>query len=423
MENRNRSSSGRIASALANTIRGAAGGGLTGAAAGAAVSFMPEVIKAVIVIICVLLLLPVIVMAALPNILFGYSSAGAEDIVSLTGQAQTIDAAYREVENYSQVEIDRLIEEIKASYTNENIAAFDKVDTATDIGNTNIYWLIAITSVAYRQDLYSMSPETIRDMVAGKLTFSSFVLEETTGEGESAVTLRTLKVDIKDLNPEGLMRKLNFTKEEEAWARLLYSTLTEEQSVSMSDSDGEGYYNTDYGNIVFTDMSTLAVYFNQTDSRWGNEKYGKSDTIGTHGCGPTALAIAVSTLTDRYVDPLEMSDWAAENGYCCEGSGSYHTLMKTGAEQWGVCVTPIGCDAKKLTDALKDGKIVVAIMSKGHFTSSGHFIVLRGITADGKILVADPASIKRSEQEWPLGIITNEARRSAAAGGPFWVME
>jgi len=61
-------------------------------------------------------------------------------------------------------------------------------------------------------------------------------------------------------------------------------------------------------------------------------------------------------------------------------------------------------------------------MSRGHFTTSGHFIVLRGITADGKILVADPASRNRSEQEWDFNIILNEARRGAGAGGPFWIV-
>lgn len=61
-------------------------------------------------------------------------------------------------------------------------------------------------------------------------------------------------------------------------------------------------------------------------------------------------------------------------------------------------------------------------MGKGHFTSSGHFIVLRGITEEGKILVADPISIKRSEQEWDLSIILNEARKGADAGGPFWII-
>ena len=55
------------------------------------------------------------------------------------------------------------------------------------------------------------------------------------------------------------------------------------------------------------------------------------------------------------------------------------------------------------------------------FTSSGHFIVLRGVK-DEKILVADPASRTRSEQSWELSIILNEASKAAGSGGPFWIM-
>ena len=57
-----------------------------------------------------------------------------------------------------------------------------------------------------------------------------------------------------------------------------------------------------------------------------------------------------------------------------------------------------------VVDALASGKLIVALMSKGHFTSSGHFMVLRGVTSEGKILVADPASKKRSEQEWDISV-------------------
>ena len=95
--------------------------------------------------------------------------------------------------------------------------------------------------------------------------------------------------------------------------------------------------------------------------------------------------------------------------------------MVDGAEHYGLTVEGIGKDAEKLVEALKDGKLVIAIMSRGRFTSSGHFVLLRGITSDGKILVADPASYKRSNQEWKLSIITNEANRGAGSGGPFWV--
>ena len=92
------------------------------------------------------------------------------------------------------------------------------------------------------------------------------------------------------------------------------------------------------------------------------------------------------------------------------------------AKAWGLNVE--GCTAsepQRILDALSNGKLVVAIMTKGHFTSGGHFIVLRGVQ-DGQILVADPASYRRSEKLWDLSIILNEASKRAGAGGPFWLI-
>lgn len=186
-------------------------------------------------------------------------------------------------------------------------------------------------------------------------------------------------------------------------------------------TDGDGYYNTDYGDVTFEHQDTPVVYYNQTDARWGNKLYGKTGTIGAEGCGPTALAIVVATLVDSSVTPYDVAKWSAETGHRCEGNGSYHSLIPDGGAHYGLTVTGIGNNSTKLVEALQDGKLVIALMSKGHFTNGGHFIVLRGITEDGKILVADPASVKRSNQEWELGIVVNEARRGAAAGGPFWV--
>ena len=133
------------------------------------------------------------------------------------------------------------------------------------------------------------------------------------------------------------------------------------------------------------------------------------------------MSIVVSTLTGTNVDPVEMAQWSYENGYYCPGGGSYHSLIPKAAEHWGLSVD-MNLDGENVADALAEGKLVVAIMSKGHFTKSGHFIVLRGITADGKVLVADPASLKRSNQEWDLSLILEEARRRVGAGGPFWAI-
>lgn len=175
------------------------------------------------------------------------------------------------------------------------------------------------------------------------------------------------------------------------------------------------------GDVTFTNAATEVVYFNQLDERYCNKPYG-TDHIGGYGCGPTAMSIVVSSLTSNTVDPIEMSEWAYENGYWCSKSGSYHSLIPGAAEHWNLPV--VGCtvsDPQRILDALAEGKLVVALMTKGHFTSSGHFIVLRGVQ-DEKILVADPSSYNRSQKTWDLSIILSEASRSASAGGPFWII-
>ena len=179
---------------------------------------------------------------------------------------------------------------------------------------------------------------------------------------------------------------------------------------------------TSYVDVIFTDGATPVLYYNQRDERFRDKSYG-TDNIGGYGCGPTAMAMVVSSLTSKTVDPVEMAEWSYDNGYWAPGGGSYHSLIPGAAKAFGLQVE--GCPAKepqKIVDALSSGKLVVALMSKGHFTSGGHFIVLRGVTAEGKILVADPASKKRSEQEWDLSIILDEAHKSAGAGGPFWII-
>ena len=151
--------------------------------------------------------------------------------------------------------------------------------------------------------------------------------------------------------------------------------------------------------------------------------YGRTHTIAVAGCGPTALAMVVSTLTEDTVDPKEMADWSYENGYVAEGNGSYHALIPNGARHYGLSVTGAGAgDGQKIIDALVDGKLVIALMGPGTFTVSGHFIVLRGVTSEGKILVSDPISLSKTEMEWDMRIVLNEASRKAVAGGPFWII-
>lgn len=353
-----------------------------------------------------LLLLPMLVFTALPNTVFGYGNATDQGVADFTASAQRLTNAYQSIERKKQSALERLVNVILPDFSD-----YDDYQVTDGSGGMNQNWLIAIGSVRYKQDLNVMDDNALEDLLYGKLDYSA------------SITDRVLNISVWDLTPEAYMTRLNFTQEEKDWAALLYSVMAEDQRVMVSDTDGSGYYGTDYGDITFSNAATPVVYYNQTDARWGNKPYGKTSTIGRAGCGPTALAIAVASLTSNKVTPYDVAQWSVENGGLCEGSGSYHSLIPNGGRHYGLTVTSIGRDGKKLVEALQEGKLAIAIMSKGHFTSGGHFIVLRGVTEDGKILVADPASVKRSNKEWDLRIVTGEAsRKVGSAGGPFWVL-
>lgn len=62
----------RATSAAVNIARGAAAGGVYGAAFEAAKSFLPELLKLFVILLFIVILVPMLIFTAIPNILFGY---------------------------------------------------------------------------------------------------------------------------------------------------------------------------------------------------------------------------------------------------------------------------------------------------------------------------------------------------------------
>lgn len=166
------------------------------------------------------------------------------------------------------------------------------------------------------------------------------------------------------------------------------------------------------------------VYYNQTAEPWAEELYG-SDPIGGYGCGPTAMSMVVSTLTDMDINPAQMAQRCVEMGYWAKKHGSYRTIVQGVAEEYGLTCNPLApeeAEASTVFQLLSSGHLLVALVGPGHFTNSGHFIVLRGVTLDGSILVADPASQERSLTTWDLPLLLEELSPSRDSGGPLWVI-
>lgn len=49
-------------------------------------------------------------------------------------------------------------------------------------------------------------------------------------------------------------------------------------------------------------------------------------------------------------------------------------------------------DARAIENTLRKGRPIIEYVGPGYFTGSGHYVVLRGIAANGELLVADPNS-------------------------------
>ncbi len=421
--------------AIASAAKGAAVGGPYGAAAGLALAAGQHG-KKLLVAVAVMLLLPVLFVLLLPGLIFGgLTSSGApgqpvlNDGDAITAHMDNIAAAIDEVLAEGIADVQARAAQDFASTGGDN---YEVVQPFTVSSNTNSF--ISQYCAAKEQSWAEISLGDMKQLLrAGKSHLYSFSRTSET---------RTVEADDPD-TPDVVETK------QETWYiyTLVYNGdayfadqvfhLTDDQkelagdyaqNLSLFLSDGS-IQRTEYsggtiaalGDIRFTDGATEVVYFNQLDQRYANQPYG-TDNIGGYGCGPTSMAIVVSSLTDEIVDPTAMAKWAYENGGWCKGQGSYHSLIPNAAKAWGLNVE--GCKAsepQRILDALSSGKLVVAIMSPGHFTTGGHFIVLRGVK-DGKILVADPASTSRSQKEWDLSIILNEAGHRAGAGGPFWII-
>lgn len=112
-------------------------------------------------------------------------------------------------------------------------------------------------------------------------------------------------------------------------------------------------------------------------------------TISTSGCGPTCIAMVASYLKNSTITPTDIVNWCG-NRYYVEGEGSSWAIFGAAAQHFGLGEVKATYSAAEVRAALEAGRPVISSQAPGLFTQNGHFIVLRGINPEGKILVNDP---------------------------------
>lgn len=165
----------------------------------------------------------------------------------------------------------------------------------------------------------------------------------------------------------------------------------------------------------------LLTYYSQHDVRWADALYGGQDPMTSYGCGPTVLAMLVTSFTGQTCPPSEMAEWAVSNNYWAAGSGTKHDFILEGAAAFGFRAESFQNFTKDgIISELKNGHILVALVGPGHFTISGHFIILSDYWSGDKVSVADPASLENTQTPWDVQIILDELLYGSKGGGPLW---
>ena len=158
------------------------------------------------------------------------------------------------------------------------------------------------------------------------------------------------------------------------------------------------------------------IYFNQGDGAWNQNGY----CIAKAGCGPTSMAVVITSLTGKWVTPLDTAIWGYQHGFYSR-EGSAHEMIPAMAAAYGLRCQGAGTDYQAIKKALKAGKPVVCLMGPGYFTRGGHFMVLVAIDNNDCVTVADVGSRTRSAYKYRLADVIAQSK-GASAGGPFWVM-
>ncbi len=144
---------------------------------------------------------------------------------------------------------------------------------------------------------------------------------------------------------------------------------------------------------------------------------GVEKSVKTSGCGAVCLSMALAYLRKDLLQTPETLFRDACLAGLYAGNGLSLKTLRALALSHGVRAEYRGRSGKAVREALSAGYPVIAYMDSGRFSAGGHYIVLRGLTEDGRVRVNDPNSLRNSETAFDLSLIVEQSR----SGNPFLV--
>jgi len=173
------------------------------------------------------------------------------------------------------------------------------------------------------------------------------------------------------------------------------------------------------------------VWYLQKDKRWGKKWYRvrkEKSTVGNAGCGPSAMAMVVSSLKNAKVTPDNACKWSKNKKYKAYLSGTKDEFFKAYGKKYGICVNKIGtydlrhtkksksaAYHKKAKSEVSKGNWVIALVGKGKWTGgSGHFILWYKNEGD-YALIRDPNSKNKDRAKAKISTLQKQVKR-------YWII-
>lgn len=116
------------------------------------------------------------------------------------------------------------------------------------------------------------------------------------------------------------------------------------------------------------------------DAPYGRQKVGKV------GCGITTLAMLTTYMTDEIHTPAQLAQKYPQYG---ESGGTDGMIFVNVPEEYGYFYESRGNNWEMVTEALKEGKMVVSLQFVGYFTQAGHYLLLWQLNDDGTVKIRD----------------------------------
>lgn len=178
-------------------------------------------------------------------------------------------------------------------------------------------------------------------------------------------------------------------------------------------------------------MNKQPISYKQYDPLWASIPYngpGENDkTIKSSGCGPTCAAMLITTLIQdgSVYTPEDACRWSVQNGYKYANQGTAYNYFAPQFAEFGIDCFQLSWtnvyhnpDHKihdQALDYLNKGYYLIGLAKKGHWTTSGHFIVIYDFD-EKYVYVNDPISSAASRAKAPI-----ETMRTDIAY--YWVVD